>query len=127
MMPHIPQAIICGCIGALFSPICFLSLILCGGMAVNIRTSPLKPDLNLKESLQVGTLCGFVAGIFALIFWYLFFAMMQSNFGGFFSSLAGQSLINSTSSLLWQYGLVHFFLSIPLCILGALLSYSMQR
>ena len=127
MLPHIPQAILCGCMGGIFSPFCFLSLLLSGGMAVSIKISPTEPLLNLKETLQVGALSGLVAGLTAFSFWYIVLIQLRSGFDWFFSSLAGKDLVQVTSSLLWQYGLVHLFLSVPLCILGALISHIMQK
>ena len=115
MLPHIPQAILCGCMGGIFSPFCFLSLLLSGGMAVSIKISPTEPLLNLKETLQVGALSGLVAGLTAFSFWYIVLIQLRSGFDWFFSSLAGKDLVQVTSSLLWQYGLVHLFLSVPLC------------
>jgi len=127
MLPHIPQAIICGCMGGIFSPFCFLSLLLSGGMAVSIKISPTEPPLTLKETLMVGSLCGLIAGSSAFFFWYIAIIKLQSGFEWFFSSVPGKDLVQVTSSLLWQYGLVHFFLSVPLCICGALISHIMQK
>lgn len=113
--------------GGIFSPFCFLSLLLAGGMSVNIQLSIKDPPLTSIDSAKIGVLCGMVAGITAFIFWYFVLWQFRSGFDWFFSSLAGKDLVQTTSTLLWQYGLVHFFLSVPLCVCGALLSHLMQK
>ena len=120
------QAGLCGLFGGLFSPICFLSTVMGGGLAVGLGRSKSYSVLTWKKVLQLGLICGICSGSSALLFWNFMFVMFQRNFQWFFSHSSGQTLISLIESHLWYYGLVHFLACIPLSIIGAFCSYAFQ-
>ena len=117
---------LCGLIGGIFSPICFLSTILGGGMSVGTGLSVTRESISLRKSCLLGAFCGFCSGVSALIFWYALFATFRSSFSWFFMHSAGKKMLLSAEPHLWEYGLIHFFACIPLSIIGALFSYALQ-
>ena len=121
------QAIFCGLIGGILSPVCFLSTILAGGMSVGLHWSSIRTHISLQKSIFIGFTCGVVSGSSALLFWFGFFFTMQDYFSWFFSHSTGKKLILSVGPHLWNYGLVHFLLCIPLSVIGALISYTLQE
>jgi hypothetical protein len=96
-------------------------------MAVGTKWSPNNSALSLKESLAVGCVCGLCSGTSAIILWYGIFSAFQSSFSWFFAHTAGRTLLEESSPILWQYGLIIFFASIPLSIFGATFSYILQQ
>jgi hypothetical protein len=126
-MSDYAHAIFCGLIGGILSPVCFLSTILGGGMSVGLRWSSAQKNISFQKSLLIGCTCGLASGTSALLFWYVFFFSIQKYFLWFFSHSSGQKLLDSTAPHLWHYGLIHFFLCIPLSLMGALISYALQE
>ena len=121
------QAGLCGLMGGIFSPICFLSTVLAGGMSVGSGFSLSRDHISFRKSFALGGFCGLCAGISALLFWYIFFASIRSSFSWFFMHSSGKNLLSSSEPYLWEYGLIHFFACIPLSIIGALCSYALQE
>lgn len=121
------QAGLCGIFGGIFSPICFLSTILGGGMSIGTGLSITRERLSLRRSVILGGFCGLCSGLSALIFWYILFASLRNSFSWFFMHSSGKNLISSAEPYLWEYGLLHFFLCIPLSVVGALCSYALQE
>ena len=126
-METLLRAIICGVFAGIFSPICFLSAILGGGMAVGMEQKRKQQELTNKEILSIGLYCGFSAGLFSLVFWYGLLRQTTEFFSWFFSHSAGASLLKTSTPILWQYGLLHFFACIPLSVLGSFGSTMFQK
>jgi len=118
---------LCGIIGGVFSPVCFLSTILGGGMSIGTGLFITRKYISFKKSCALGAVCGICAGISALLFWYIIFASLQNSFSWFFMHSSGKKLLLSAEPHLWEYGLIHFFACIPLSIVGALCSYALQE
>ena len=118
---------LCGIIGGVFSPVCFLSTILGGGMSIGTGLFITRKYISFKKSCALGAVCGICAGSSALLFWYILFASLQNSFSWFFMPSSGKKLLLSAEPHLWEYGLIHFFACIPLSIVGALCSYALQE
>ena len=121
------QAGLCGIIGGVLSPVCFLSAVLGGGMSIGTGLSISRKNLTFKESFALGGFCGLCAGVSALIFWYVLFASLQNSFSWFFTHSSGKKMLAVAGPHLWEYGIIHFFACIPLSIIGALCSYALQE
>lgn len=121
------RAVLCGLFGGIFSPICFLGTVLSGGMAVGIEHNVQQRPIPFKETLWIGLYCGMSAGTFSLIFWYGILKKTIDSFSWFFALSSGKELLENTTPILWQYGIIHFFACIPLAILGSTCSYSVQQ
>ena len=106
-----------------FSPICFLSSFLSGGIAVGSYLQfTTEETLSIKEIFYMGLVCGLTAGLSAIVLWYSILLRLERNLLSVFSTLSIEKLHEQIADNLWMYALLHLIACPLLSICGAFLS-----
>ena len=115
------RPMICGIMGGIFSPVCFLSVILSGGMSVDP-----KKIKTLKHTISTGVICGIMCTLSAFTFWYGMAMRLHNSLPWFFNSASGASFLQAVSPFFEQYILLVMLINIPLSVLGSLFSFGIH-
>ena len=115
------RVLLFGIMGGIFSPVCFLSVVLSGGMSIDPMTVK-----TIKKSISIGVLSGFMCTLSAFTFWYGLSLRLQEAMPWFFQTPAGRSLIEEVTPFFEQYILLVMLINIPLSVLGSLFSFGIH-
>ena len=130
-MKGLLNAIVAGLISGVFSPICFLSSFLSGGIAIGSYLQfSAQETLSIKEVFYIGLVCGLTADLSAIVFWYSILLRLESSFLSVFSILTIEGIQEQISNNLWLYALLHLIACPALSICGAFFSerlYALER
>ena len=117
-MKGLLHAVVAGLISGLFSPICFLSSFLSGGIAIGSYLQfTTTESLSTKETFYIGLVCGLTAGLSAILLWYGILLRLERSFLAVFSIISIEGIQEQLADNLWMYGGLHL-LACPVLSLG---------
>ncbi|MEC7986648.1 MAG: hypothetical protein VX278_15885 [Myxococcota bacterium] len=122
-MKGLLHAIVTGLLSGIFSPICCLSNVLFGGVAIGAYLQfSVDERLSTKDVLCIGLVCGLTSGMSTMVLWYEILLRMDNIFISFSSAQTIQALQEQIDNDLWLYGGIHFLACPILATGGAFLS-----
>lgn len=90
-MKGLVNAIVAGFIGGVCSPICLLSSLLSGGVAIGTYLQfAVDEKLTTKDVFYIGLVTGMSSGLSAIVFWYTLITQLEQKF----STIFGNQIIN---------------------------------